>query len=357
MPIHELTKPLILESGDTLKDPRIEYSIAGEIKNKGKNVIIACHTLTGGIDVVESKLWTFIGHGELIDPREHCIIALGTLGGANKSSGPCTTDPGGDQYGKNFPTVTITDSIKAHGEVLNALGIQEAKAVIGGCYGGFSAYTWLAMRPEFFKLAIIFQSSIYCSAHTIAMFSVFRDLITSSQKWNHGNYKSEDLSTFHEYCQMFAVTKLFQMSHDKFEDKFPIEQRRINRNNSTPYWESHSSIDEFVIRAPKDIATMDPNTLMSVMRSEALFDLEASFPDLWNKWKKLKTKVVHLPCVEDWRYPTSTMQKIHRKMKKNGIKSYYRPTSSPYGHGSFLFDRKSLERELPLMRKLLRKCK
>ncbi len=353
MPKHRLKKPLLLENGGELINAEINYTIEGEPKNEGENVVVVCHTLTGGTKIVGSKQWSFIDPGETIDTQKHCIIALGTLGSFNTSTGPKSLNPEGIKYGPNFPTVTIKDSVTAHSQVLDLLGIKKAKAVIGGCYGGFTAYTWLAMKPNFFETALIFQSSLCCSAHTIAMFSVFREMITSSPRWKNGYYRQEEIKNFHEYIQMFAVTRLIQMGHAKFEEIFPIEERRQQRDTSAPYWSKHSSIDEYAIKTPNYVEQLDPNTLLSVLRSEALFDLEASFPDLWDRWSKLKTRVLHLPCIEDWRYPISTMQAIHHKMRRHGIKSHFRPTSSRYGHGSFLFDPPSLKKVLPMIKKIM----
>ena len=89
------------------------------------------------------------------------------------------------------------------------------------------------------------------------------------------------------------------------------------------------------------------------MRASSLYDLEKSFPDLWIRWKKLTTKIVHIPCKEDWRYPAKNMHRIHAKMKRIGVHTYYEKTSSKWGHGSYLYDPQSLKEVKKTMEKLL----
>ena len=351
MAIFNLQKPLKLEEGGYLESAHIEYIVSGIPDKNGSNVVVVCHTLTGSLDVVKSPLWTFIGSKEVIDSSQYCIICLGTLGGLNASSGPRSLNKEGKPYGPEFPTVTVTDSIHAHIEVLNSLGITKAKAIVGGSYGGFCAYTWLALKPKFFEIAVIFQSSLWCSAHTTALFSLCRELITSSPSWRNGRYTNEDLEHSGSYAQMIAVNRLFQLSHYKFETKFPREYRDKTKRSSTKYWERQSIIDDFITERSKTI--IDPNTILSTFRSSSLFDLERSFPKIWDTWKEMTTTIIQIPCIQDWRYPAEGMLETHRKLKGIGVKTLYRPTQSKLGHGSYLYDPKSIGKVMKLVKKLL----
>ena len=357
MPIFKLRESLTLEEGECLESVEIEYEIEGKLNEEKTNAVVVCHTLVGGIDIVQSPIWSFVGEGRLIDVNKYCVITLGTLGGLNKSTGPRSLDTNGKQYGPDFPTITVTDSVRAHAQVLESLGIKKAKAVIGGSYGGFCAYTWMALKPDYFDLAIIFQSSLCCSAHTIGIFSICRELIVSSPHWKQGHYKESDLKHFHEYTQMIGVNRLFQLSHDKYESKFPRALRRETERRPARYWESYSPVDKFIMSKPSLHKGADPNTMLSTFRASSLFDLETSFPDLWSRWKTLSTTVVQIPCLEDWRYPAEGMLEIHQKMQTIGINSYCYTTSSRWGHGSYLYDPNSLNEIIPILEKLLERSK
>lgn len=153
--------------------------------------------------------------------------------------------------------------------------------------------------------------------------------------------------------QLLALNRLIQLSHARFEELFPAEYRQSDKNISSHFSLKNSKIDEFMLSAPKSLQGLDPNSFLCLMHSSTIFDLEKSVPNLWQRWKKMKTHLVQIPCAQDWRYPVSGMLDIHRKAKQTGLNSHLYVTRSPYGHGSFLHDPTSLLPILPLLQKHL----
>jgi len=343
MPNFLLDQPMILESGQVLDSVQVQYSITGTPLSDGSNVVVVCHTLTGGIDVTSQKEWWFIGPGQLIDTNYYCVISMATLGSWNGSSSPCLRN----QYSKkslgiNFPTVTVIDSVRAHQQVLGHLGIRRAKAIIGGSFGGFCVYTWLALEPQLFDLAIIFQSALQCSAHTIGAFAFIRELVCSDPAWNHGKYKPNEIHSMSSMQKILSFNRLFKLSHCFFEELFPLELRRQEVKLDANFSEPCSVVDTFISSPPKSLAGIDPNSLLCILRSSALFDLQRSLPDLWTRWQDLRSQLVQIPCAQDWRYPIEGMLSVHKKACAIGVNSQLRVTRSGYGHGSFLHDPDSL---------------
>lgn len=355
MPVHTLQAPLQLESGQKLERPQIAYSISGTPLIDGSNVVVVCHTLTGGIDVVESPVWWFVGPGQLIDTNVFCVVSMATLGSWYGSSSPYTGLDLPDQVGDpiSFPTVTVTDSINAHRQVLAQLGITRARLVIGGSFGGFCAYTWLLLEPDLFDKAFIFQSSLRCSAHTIAFFSLARELICSDPLWQSGRYQQADIKKMTGVLKLLGLNRLMQMSHAFFEKKFPPSERCRDVSLAIPYFEPFSSVDDFMLSGPNSLTGLDPNALLCTMRSSSLFDLERTFPDLWERWSRVRTEVVQIPCTQDWRYPVEGMREIHDSLCEQGLQSHLIITESRYGHGSFLHDPSSLKPFLPFLASLI----
>ena len=354
MLIYRLNQPLKLESGKTLSPVDIAYSISGTPHSDGSNVIVICHTLTGGIQPKSSSIWWFVGPGKLIDTDYFCVIAMAALGSWHGGSSPCWRGNNMEKpLGIDFPTVSVIDSVRAHHQLLTQLGICHARAVIGGSFGGFFSYAWLAMYPEMFDLALIFQSALLCSAHTMAFFSLAKELICSDPAWNMGKYNKEAISNMVGIRQLLGLNRLIQLSHARFEELFPTANRQKEENIGSHFSLRNSKIDEFMLSAPKSLQGLDPNSFLCLMQSSAMFDLEKSVPNLWERWKQLKTHLVQIPCAQDWRYPVSGMLDIHRKAKQTGVSSHFHVTRSRYGHGSFLHDPESLKSILPLLYKLL----
>lgn len=354
MPTLSLKKPLRLESGETLDPVKISYTMHGKPRPDGSNVVVVCHTLTGDIDIVKAKSWWLIGPGQLIDSNNACIISMATLGSWRGSSSPNSqTKEGSKKSRLDFPTITVRDSVEAHRQVLKDLGITKARGLIGGSFGGFCAYTWLALEPELFDVALIFQSSLRCSAHTIGFFELARELIVSDQRWQDGGYKDSDVDEMEGVKKMLALNRLMQFSHHHLEQLFPPVKRypkeALGKNFTKPW----SPVDSFIMAEAKSMQGFDPADFLCLIRSSALFDLEHTCRDLWDRWAKLRTAVVQIPCQQDWRYPVSGMAKIHEKMLTSGITSKLCISESDYGHGSFLHDPDSIKPMLPLLSKIL----
>lgn len=354
MAIYRLEKSLMLESGLVLDTVEIACQITGKPCEDGSNVIVVCHTLTGGINIESSRIWWFVGPGQLIDTDHFCVISMATLGSWHGSTSPSNQSA---KSGRNsriqFPTVTVTDSVNAHRLLLRQFGICRARALIGGSFGGFCAYTWLTLEPDMFDVALIFQSALRCSAHTIGFFALARELICSDPLWKGGNYREEEVATMPGIKRMLALNRLMQFSHSHFEAKFPPTHRYPQDALLKSYAEPWSPVDGFLLGEPKSLQGLDPADFLCLTRSSALFDLEHTFPDLWDRWRQLRTEIVQIPCVQDWRYPVEVMQTIHQRMLELGITTHLLVSESPYGHGSFLHDPGSLKPFLPFLKSII----
>ena len=340
-----LKEPLKLESGRWLSPVRVAYSMSGEPNETSNNVVIVCHTLTGGINIYEQKEWWFVKPKQWIDSDQYCILSLEVLGGWRGSSSPKNhVSDAGRKTSSDFPTVTVTDSVRAHIKALEHLNISRVRAIVGGSFGGFCVYTWLALAPRLINIAYIFQSAPRCSAHTIGLFSLMRELIVNDPNWNASKDEGrEDSAPSKNISQAIALNRLFQFSHYFFEKKLPFKYRQDTVSLDAMYWEQFCNVDTFVNQPPKALAGLDTRCLLSILRSSSLFDLERSFPDLWERWNHLKTSIIHIPCRQDWRYPAEDMQTFHESCLQHKVHSVLKITDSPYGHGSFLHDPSSLD--------------
>lgn len=355
MPIFHLKQPLTLESGDVLDSVEVAYHITGRPSSDGSNIVVVCHTLTGGIDIASSRFWWFVGPGQLIDTNHYCVISMASLGSWHGSSSPSNQGVSAPpQQRLKFPTVTVTDSVNAHRQLLRSLGIRRARGLIGGSFGGFCAYTWLTLEPELFDVALIFQSALRCSAHTIGFFALARELICSDPAWSNGAYRAQDVKEMPGVRQLLALNRLLQFSHAHFESKFPPDQRYPPHAQKTSFADGWSPVDSFVLGNAQSVQGLDPADFLCLTRSSALFDLHRSFPDLADRWRRLRTRIVQIPCVQDWRYPVEGMEITHQHMRELGLDSHLLVSQSSYGHGSFLHDPGSIEPFLPFLELILR---
>lgn len=129
---------LTLASGETLPDARLAYQTFGELNDAKDNAILFPTFLGAPAEVLNS----WIGEGRALDPGRYFIILPGHFG-LPPSSAPSTTE------GDAFPAVSIGDDVTAqHRLVIEVLGVERLKLVLGWSIGAIQVYDWALRYPE-----------------------------------------------------------------------------------------------------------------------------------------------------------------------------------------------------------------
>ena len=137
----DVTKPLKLDCGKTIKDFPLAYETYGKLNDNKDNAILVFHALTGdqfvtGTNPITNKegWWiTAVGPGKAIDTNKYFVICANVIGGCMGSLGPKDINPETKKpYGLDFPVITIKDMIKAQESLLEYLGIKKLLCATGG---------------------------------------------------------------------------------------------------------------------------------------------------------------------------------------------------------------------------------
>ena len=65
-------------------------------------------------------------------------------------------------YKRDFPHVTVRDSVRLHAELVHSgLGVNSIKSVVGGSMGGMQALEWMFLGKDFVRSAC----PLACGAH------------------------------------------------------------------------------------------------------------------------------------------------------------------------------------------------
>ncbi|KAI1450972.1 homoserine O-acetyltransferase [Annulohypoxylon stygium] len=181
---------LVLDSGDILESCPVAYKTWGRLNEARDNVLVICHALTGSSDV--SDWWSpLLGRGKAFDPAHFFIFCANVLGSPYGSASPLTIDPRtGRQYASEFPQTTVRDDVRAHKQVLDALGVQSVAAVIGGSMGGMTTLEWPLCTPSGFVRSIIpIATAADHSAWGISWAEAQRQCIYSDPRFDDGYYE------------------------------------------------------------------------------------------------------------------------------------------------------------------------
>jgi homoserine O-acetyltransferase len=145
-----------LQSGDVLPEVTIAYCTRGHLASDGRNAVLVTHGYTSGHRMIEAGAgssegsWsTLVGPGAPIDTDKCFIVCSNMLGSSYGSTNAASRDPRtGRPYGSHFPHITVADIVTAQRRLLQHLGVQHLRAVVGPSYGGFQAFQWAVTFPD-----------------------------------------------------------------------------------------------------------------------------------------------------------------------------------------------------------------
>ena len=190
-------KPLLLENGTSIDELTVAYESYGKLNKDKSNAIIICHALSGDQFVASKNpltdkdgWWTrMVGSGKPIDTDKYFVICANVLGGCLGSTGPTSINPKtGEEYGLNFPVITISDMVNAQLRLIQYLEIEKLLSVIGGSMGGMQVLEWAASYPDKILSAIPIATSSRHTAQNIAFHELGRQAIMADPDWHGGNY-------------------------------------------------------------------------------------------------------------------------------------------------------------------------
>ena len=353
-----LAAPLRLDCGRTLRQVDIVYEQYGELDAGRANAVLVCHGLTsdhhaaGRHDPADRRpgWWDqAIGPGKAIDTRQWCVIAPNALGGG-ASTGPTTLDPDcGRPYGQRFPIVTIGDMVRAQAALLDTLGIGRLHAAIGGCMGGFQVLTWMADFPGRLARAVAIGTTARVSAYTIALWKVMSEAIRLDPDWQGGDYYGTGAPT-RGLQLMSRIGALIWIERGLLEQSYG--NRRLPGLEPPAYdFTTEFEVEALFDRIGQgDAAGLDVNALMYLMRAMDYFDLQRGHPSLAAAFGTTAVKTLLVSYSSDWRYPPSEIDEIRAALQTRGWPVVHERLDSPFGHGAFLHDFRSLD---PVLRTFL----
>lgn len=185
---------LICESGAVIDDVSIAVQRWGDLAPNRDNVVVVLHALTGDSHVSGPAgpgpgWWDgVIGPGAPIDTNRWCALATNVLGGCRGSTGPSSLARDGKPWGSRFPLITVRDQVDADVAALEALGITEVAAVIGGSMGGARALEWLVGYPDRVRAGLVLAVGARATADQIGTQTTQVAAITADPDWQGGDY-------------------------------------------------------------------------------------------------------------------------------------------------------------------------
>jgi homoserine O-acetyltransferase/O-succinyltransferase len=280
--------------GKTLHDVRIGYESYGKLNDRADNAILVTHFFSGtshaaGRYSSEDKLpgyWdAIIGAGKALDTEKYFVISIDSLVNVNKepaaiSTGPASINPStGKPYGMSYPIVTIRDFVNVQEAVLNALGINHLKAVIGASMGSMQALEWASAFPEKTERVIaVIPNDIEASAYLIQALNSWAAPIMLDPKWNGGDYYGREEPIDGITLALKGI--LLSARHYGWADK--TFGRKWAAPDKDPYQALGNLFaieDSFEKANRARAATIDANSLLYLVKANQLYSLGSGSPE------------------------------------------------------------------------------
>ena len=345
---------LSLQSGASLRDYPLAYETYGTLNADKSNAVLICHALNASHHVAgvyegqdKSEGWwdNMIGPDKPVDTNHFFVIGVNNLGSCFGSTGPMHIHPDtGKVYGADFPVVTVEDWVNAQALLLDALGIHQLAAVMGGSLGGMQALSWTLQHPDRVRHAVVVASAPNLTAENIAFNEVARRAIVTDPDFHEGHFYAHGVIPKRGLRIARMVGHITYLSDDVMNEKFGRQLRDAVVDSATGYRYSTQDVEfqiESYLRYQGDKFSeyFDANTYLLITRALDYFDPARRFDgDLSKAFADIRAKFLLVSFTTDWRFSPTRSREMVRALLDNQRDVSYAEIDAPHGHDAFLLD-------------------
>ena len=339
-----IESPFHFATGGRLPRADIAFETWGELNHDHSNGVLIMTGLSPSAHAASSEddptggWWEpMIGPGKPIDTDHNFVVCVNSLGSCKGSTGPASLNPEtGEQYRLAFPDLSIQDIAAAGGRVLDALGIERLRVLIGASMGGMSALALMRQRPAIARHFLAISTAICAEPVAIGVRSLQREMIVRDPHWQDGAYTDENWPE----TGMRLARKLGMISYrsgDEWRSRFGrLRQDRFNER----LFGMHFAIESYLENAArKFIRDFDPCSYLYLSQAMDMYDFTDGFEDLKSAFAALQLDSAKIIGVEtDILWPPYQQREICKGLTANGVDCDPQTLPSVQGHDSFLVD-------------------
>ena len=335
--------PVKLRHGGTLPGVEVVYETYGALNDDRSNAVLICHAISGDSHLArhddddEPGWWDgLVGPGRAVDTDRLFVICSNVLGGCRGTTGPATINPAtGIPYGSDFPLVTVEDMVDAQKRLIDLLGIQRLRAVIGGSLGAHQTLCWATRHPEYVQTAVVIAGSARITAQAIAFDVVGRNAIQTDPHFHRGQYYGtrEFPDTGLALARMLG--HITYLSSDAMTRKFDLD-RHAPRDMVTDFEKRFSVGSYLAYQGEQFVGRFDANSYVSVTLAMDNFDLGDTREKRLEAFRSAKCDWLVVSFSSDWLFPPSQSRELVAIMTTLGQPVSYCEIETDGGHDSFL---------------------
>ena len=342
--------PLPLQSGALIGGYELAYETYGELNAGRSNAVLICHALNASHHVAgvyegqeHSEGWwdNMIGPGKPVDTDRFFVIGVNNLGSCFGSTGPMHINPAsGRAYGADFPVLTVEDWVDAQARLLDALGIEQLAAVMGGSLGGMQALSWTLRYPTRVRHCLGVATAPNLSAQNIAFNEVARRAITSDADFHGGHYYEHGVVPARGLRLARMIGHITYLSDSVMEEKFGRARIEALGEEVGYNFDIEFQIESYLRhQGDKFSRYFDANTYLLITRALDYFDPARAYGgDLRSAFTQASAKFLLVSFSTDWRFAPARSRELAKALLDNRHVLSYAEIDAPHGHDAFLLD-------------------
>ena len=335
--------PVKLRHGGMLPGIEVAYETYGTLNEDRSNAVLICHAISGDSHLAqhdehdEPGWWDgLVGPGKAVDTDRLFVICSNVLGGCRGTTGPATINPAtGIPYGSEFPLVTVEDMVDAQKRLIDLLGIERLRAVIGGSLGGHQTLCWATRYPKHVQTAIPIAGSARVTAQAIAFDVVGRNAIQTDPHFHSGQYYGT--RDFPETGLALArmLGHITYLSSEAMTRKFDLD-RHAPRDMVTDFEKRFSVGSYLAYQGEQFVGRFDANSYVSVTLAMDNFDMGDTREKRLDAFRSAECDWLVISFSSDWLFPPGQSRELVSMMTTLGQPVSYCEIETDGGHDSFL---------------------
>ncbi len=335
--------PVDLECGGRLPEVTVVYETYGRLNARRDNAVLVCHAISGDSHVArhgpddDPGWWDIVvGPGRAIDTDRYFVICPNILGGCRGTTGPNSVNPAtGHAYGPDFPMITIGDIVKVQERLVDHLGIDRLRAVVGGSLGGQMALTWAVSRPTRMAGTVALATSPRLTSQALAFDVVGRNAILRDPNYNGGRYYEQGPGPLVGLAIARMLGHITYLSREAMTEKFDPE--RLKPREVATQFETKFSVGSYLAyQGDRFGERFDANSYVTLSMAMDLFDLGATPEQLAESLRPARCRWLVVSYTTDWLFPPATTRRIVEALVANDQPISYCNVESLCGHDAFL---------------------
>jgi homoserine O-acetyltransferase/O-succinyltransferase len=346
-----LKEQLMLDCGRTLSRATLHYAVYGRLNAARDNAVLVCHALSGSA-LVGSWWPEIFAPGALLSLEDDFVICINMLGSCYGSTGPGSTDPEtGRVYGADFPLISIRDNVRAQAKLLDSLGIETLRLVLGGSIGGMQALEWAMGFPERVERGLIIAVAPL-SAMGLALNHLQRQAIQGDPDWDGGNYPPHKQPRY-GLALARQIATISYKSAALFEERYG---RKPNRNGEDP-WSRDENGGGLIggrfdvagyldLQGRRFVERFDANAYLAILRTMETWDPLHGGATAQEAFGRIQARLSFVGISSDWLFPPESVRAFAESICAAGVTADYREMTSAHGHDAFLAEQAELVRLL-----------